>query len=66
MLLAAWLLAVVGGALAGTAAAGAADRTFERQWTERHEVVATIVANPNTADDAQGTGAGRRPPLPGR
>jgi hypothetical protein len=43
VLLAAWVLAVVGGALIGAVTAGAADRSYDRQRSERREVVATVV-----------------------
>lgn len=53
VLLAAWVLAVVGGVLAGLVTAEAADRTFERQRAERHQVTATVVENPHSAGDAE-------------
>ncbi|GAA3847617.1 hypothetical protein ACFS5L_13285 [Streptomyces phyllanthi] len=53
VLLAAWVLAVVGGALVGLVAASAAHRTFDQQRAERSEVAATVVEN-----RAGATGAG--------
>lgn len=59
VLLAAWILAVIGGALVGMVAAGAADHTFERQRAERHEVTATVVDKAKPAGDGEGTASGR-------
>lgn len=50
VLLVAWLLAVVGGALAGLVTATAADRSFDRQRSERQEVVATVVKGAKDSD----------------
>jgi hypothetical protein len=58
VLLAAWVLAVVGGAVVGMVAAGAAERAFERQRAERQEVTATVVETPRTAVDSKDSGSG--------
>ncbi|WP_238431432.1 hypothetical protein [Streptomyces cavernae] len=46
VLLLAWVLAVLGGVLAGLLTAVAADRSFDRQRAERQEVAATVVKGP--------------------
>ncbi|MPY64234.1 Rv1733c family protein [Streptomyces spongiae] len=58
VLLAAWVLALVGGALVGMVAASAANRTFDRQRAERQEVTATVVQNTRRAVDTEGAASG--------
>lgn len=59
VLLVAWVLAVVGGALIGMTAAEAADHTFDGQRAERHAVAATVVENARSAVDAKGAASRR-------
>ncbi|MER6013282.1 Rv1733c family protein [Streptomyces bluensis] len=59
VLLVAWVLAVVGGALVGTTAAESADHTFEGQRAERHAVAATVVENARSAVDTKGAASRR-------
>ncbi|MPY51255.1 Rv1733c family protein [Streptomyces acidicola] len=59
VLLVAWVLGVVGGALVGVTAAEAAGQAFEGQRAERHAVAATVVENARSAVDAKGAASRR-------